>query len=101
MARRLTTILSAMTLAEALEATRLPRVASRPSDRTAFDAPVSRPASPALFGGTGAAAGRRVAGAPWRPFTESLDIPRLFSLTVPLDNKTRVEENGATPAAHW
>jgi magnesium chelatase family protein len=35
MARRLTTILPAMTLAEALETTRIPRVAGRTGDRTA------------------------------------------------------------------
>jgi hypothetical protein len=36
-----------------------------------------------------------------RAITEFLDAPLLFSLAVLLDNKTRVEENGATPAAHW
>jgi Magnesium chelatase, subunit ChlI len=36
LARRLTTILPAMTLAEALETTRIPRVAGRTGDRTAF-----------------------------------------------------------------
>jgi magnesium chelatase family protein len=36
LARRLTTILPAMTLAEAIETTRLHRVAGRTGDRTAF-----------------------------------------------------------------
>jgi magnesium chelatase family protein len=36
LARRLTTILPAMTLAEALETTRLPRVAGLTGDRTAL-----------------------------------------------------------------
>jgi predicted ATPase with chaperone activity len=45
LARRLTTILPAMTLAEAIEITRIHRIAGRPTDCTAFDAPVSCPAS--------------------------------------------------------
>src|SRR5215218_2461179 len=36
LARRLTTILPAMTLAEAIETTRIHRVAGRPGDRTAW-----------------------------------------------------------------
>jgi magnesium chelatase family protein len=36
LARRLTTILPAMTLAEALDTTRIPRVAARTGERTAF-----------------------------------------------------------------
>jgi magnesium chelatase family protein len=36
LARRLTTILPAMTLAEAMETTRIPRVAGRTSNRTAL-----------------------------------------------------------------
>jgi predicted ATPase with chaperone activity len=36
LARRLTTILPAMTLPEAIETTRIPRVASRTDDRTAY-----------------------------------------------------------------
>jgi hypothetical protein len=105
LARRLTTILPAMTLAEALETTRIHCIASRTGDRTRWSRPppchASRHAIPdiGLVGGclvktspdalgskllaqasaascrgqflqtvawVGAAAGRGVAGAPWR-----------------------------------
>src|SRR5215475_8464266 len=57
LARRLTTILPAMTLAEALETTRLPRVAGRTGDRSAlvttrpFRAPHHTVSAVGLIGG--------------------------------------------------
>jgi predicted ATPase with chaperone activity len=70
LARRLTTILPAMSLAEALETTRLHRVAGRTGTRTAvvtmrpFHAPHHTISDVGRIGGPGAAAGRAIAGAP-------------------------------------
>jgi magnesium chelatase family protein len=71
LAHRLTTILPEMTLAEAIETTHMHSVAGLTGDRTAFV--TIRPfrashhtiSDVGLIGGPGAAAGRRVAGAPW------------------------------------
>jgi magnesium chelatase family protein len=70
LARRLTTILPAMTLAEAIETTRIHRVAGLTGARTALvttrpcRAPHHTIADVGLIGGTGADATRGVAGAP-------------------------------------
>ncbi len=67
--RRLTTILPEMTLPDALETTRIPRVAGRTSGRMAVvtTRPCRTPhytiSDVGLIGRLGAAAGRRVAGA--------------------------------------
>jgi hypothetical protein len=71
LARRRTTILPAMTLAEALDATRTPRVAGLTGASTAFDPALPGAASHHLGcgadrRGAGAAAGKGVAGPPRR-----------------------------------
>ena len=72
LARRLTTILPAMTLAEAIETTRIHSVAGLTGDRTAlvttrpFRAPHHTISDAGLIGGARADAGRGVAGPPWR-----------------------------------
>jgi hypothetical protein len=68
LARRLTTILPAMTLAEALATSRIPRISGLTGRHTAVVTP--RPASRDFRCGAGrgrpaAAGGRSVAGAPW------------------------------------
>jgi magnesium chelatase family protein len=74
LARQLTTILPAMSLADARETTRLPRVAGRTGARTAVvtTRPFRAPHHPIsdvglIGGGAGAHAGRGVAGAPRHP----------------------------------
>ena len=70
--RRLTTILRAMPLAEAIEITRIHRVAGLTGDCTAwvmsrpFRAPHHTISDAGLIGGACADAGRCVAGLPWR-----------------------------------
>jgi predicted ATPase with chaperone activity len=69
LARRLNTILPAMPLAEAIETTRIPRVAGITGDRTTLvttrrcRGPHHTIADVGLIGGAGGAAGRGVAGA--------------------------------------
>jgi predicted ATPase with chaperone activity len=72
LARRLTTILPAMTLAEAIETPRIHRVAGLTGDRTTLvmtrpcRAPHHTISDVGLIGGTGADATRGVAGPQWR-----------------------------------
>ncbi|HEX2275646.1 MAG TPA: ATP-binding protein [Candidatus Tectomicrobia bacterium] len=74
LARRLTTIVPAMTLPEALETTRIHSVAGRTGRRTAFVTTRPFRGPPPVYGrwgadrwGPGPHAGRGVAGPPWCP----------------------------------